>query len=333
MKTTGMLFCASAIAALVGIGCGEAKTPATDDFSSMAGLDEKSDAFSSRMKLVGSLSYGQTSATVSYTKTPRYRAFKFGGKKGDNVTISVHSTNGGDSLAWLLDNSFRTIASNDDADSSTLDSKIVATLPGNTNPDIITYYIVFRDYWLSSAKFAVTLQGVPDYTSCQRDSDCVAVERGCCALNDLISVRADEADAYHASLQCPAHQICPEIVFYNDGSTPECNATTQKCEMVKPDDVACGGRTLNPHSCPDGWTCAGPGLAVDVPGKCYKTCGGIAGIACPDGLSCVDNPYDNCDPSAGGADCGGLCTKACVQNMACMRDHHFDRIACSCVPN
>ena len=41
-------------------------------------MDEKSDSFSYRMKTLGTLTYGDTSASKAYTKTPRYRAFKFG---------------------------------------------------------------------------------------------------------------------------------------------------------------------------------------------------------------------------------------------------------------
>src|SRR6185295_4746522 len=99
--------------------------------------------------------------------SPRFRAFKFAGQKGDKVDIRVHSTNNGDAVAWLVDNAFNVIDSNDDADGS-LDSHITATLPGNTNPDIVTYMIIFRDYDLAKKKFTVTLDGthVTDFFSC-----------------------------------------------------------------------------------------------------------------------------------------------------------------------
>src|SRR5262245_15711176 len=112
---------------LVAAGCGQAKNP-VEDLSELAGIDVKSASFSRRMLLVGSLSYGETSADVQYRNPPRYRAFKFGGQKGDKVDIHVRSTNGGDSVAWLTNNAFSVIASNDDSD-GTLDSHIQATLP------------------------------------------------------------------------------------------------------------------------------------------------------------------------------------------------------------
>src|SRR5438046_8563708 len=96
--------------------CGDVKQTPTDDFSSFDAVAEKADVPSS-WRLVGSLSYGQKSASVSYTSSPRYRAFKFAGQQGDKVTVWVRSSNGGDALTWLLNDSFRTLAFNDDASS------------------------------------------------------------------------------------------------------------------------------------------------------------------------------------------------------------------------
>src|SRR5438874_5346020 len=96
--------------------CTQSKTPVDDDFSSFAGQDEKSDAFSYRMKIVGSLDYGQTSSSIRYTRTPRYRAVKFGGNAGDQIDVAVRSDDGGDAVAWVLDHSFHVLGSNDDAD-------------------------------------------------------------------------------------------------------------------------------------------------------------------------------------------------------------------------
>jgi hypothetical protein len=295
-------------AALMMAGCGDIKQEVTEDFSSLAALDEKSDAFSQRMRIVGSLSYGQTSAAVTYSNPPRYRAFKFGGQRGDRVTVWVRSRTG-DAVAWVLDNSFRTLAYNDDASTSTLDSKIILALPGNINPDIVTYYIVFRDYSLSRRSFTVSLQGQPanDFRSCTRDSDCVRVEAGCCPLGNWTAVRSGQEDAFHATLHCPAHPMCPMIAIRDDGSVAQCNNDTHKCEVAKPQDLQCGGRSVNPHRCPDGHQCLGPALAYDGFGSCFKTCGGIGARPCPEGFACVDNPYDSCDPAHGGADCPGMC--------------------------
>jgi hypothetical protein len=144
-------------------GCGAQKAPINDD--EVAGLDEKADTFSTRWKIVGSLKYGE-SATTSYTSTPRYRAFKFAGQKGDKVNIWVQSS-AGDSVAWLLDAGKAVVSSNDDADQSTYDSNVVATLPSSGN-----FYIVLRDYDLASHYFTVTLNAEAAAPSDCRTSGC-----------------------------------------------------------------------------------------------------------------------------------------------------------------
>jgi hypothetical protein len=142
------------------------KAPISDDFS---GLDAKADSFSYRMKIVGSLDYGQTSSSTKYTNSPRYRAFKFAGNQGDQVDVWVRSSDGGDAVAWLLDNSFKVVGSNDDADDTTVDSHIAVTLPANASA---THYVVFRDYYTDTAHFTVDLASTT--AGCHADSECAA---------------------------------------------------------------------------------------------------------------------------------------------------------------
>jgi mono/diheme cytochrome c family protein len=141
-------------AALLASGCGPSKPVPTDDFSDLG--DAKSDTFSRRMKIVGTLAYGQTSDTVAYTKTPLYRAFTFTGAAKDAVEAWVRSPDGsGDSVAWLLDSKFRIVAMNDDApEGGTFDSHITATLTTAG-----TYNIVFREFQRGNANFQVQLIG------------------------------------------------------------------------------------------------------------------------------------------------------------------------------
>ncbi len=326
-----------AFAALAFIaGCGGGKQNLTDDFTDLAGQDEKSDQFSKKMTLVGSLDYGQTSSAVKYHNPPLYRSFKFGGAKGDAVDIWVRSTNG-DAVAWLVDNSFKIISSNDDSSASSTDSHITATLPGNTNASIITYYIIFREYYSDDATFTVSLKGpAKDFYACSKDADCVAIpEGGCCPHGYKVAVNQSSVAAYNASVVCTTvpRPLCP-LFLINDTRVSECNTGTGKCELVQPADIACGGFTTNPHKCTDGYTCQANHIP-DVPGICVQnpqTCGGIAGIQCPAGLVCVDNPNDNCDPANGGADCGGIC-QTCVQKVLCTTNSHFDTTYCQCVPN
>jgi hypothetical protein len=295
------------LAALLAAACSGEKTSVSDDFSDLDGVDEKADAFSSRMLLVGSLDYGTASRPVAYSRTPVYRAFKFSGKEGDAIDVTVTSSDGGDAVTWVVDNRFHILAVNDDASADTLDSHVTLTLPHATSN---THYIIFREYSYRRAHFTVTLgrQQPVDLKACQTDDDCVRVPADCCELGrSWDAVTAGNEDAYRASLMCPANQVCPRIAFVDDGSVAECNAGTHECQAVKPADVVCGGRMLIPHECPTGYVCYDPGAAYDAPGSCVKTCGGIAGRTCDDGFSCADDPSDNCDPANGGADCGGIC--------------------------
>jgi len=137
---------------MVAMGGCAAKAPVDEDFSDLAGLDVKSDVFSYRMKLVGTLPGNQT-LSVPYTSRPRFRGVTVPGVEGREVDIWVQSTDGGDAVTWLTDDKFRIIAKNDDANQTTYDSHIHATLPASTTN---TYYIVFRDYSLAKHTFTVS---------------------------------------------------------------------------------------------------------------------------------------------------------------------------------
>ena len=85
---------------------------------------------------------------------PRYRAFGFWAKGGDEITADVKSLNG-DAMGWITTSSYDVVAANDDASYSTLDSKVVYTVPAGTASR--AYRIVFRDYDLLDATFTVKL--------------------------------------------------------------------------------------------------------------------------------------------------------------------------------
>jgi hypothetical protein len=154
------------LAALLLCGCGSAKQPITDDLSSIIVTASPSDPFSGKVKLAGTLSYGG-SKTTYYTSSPRYRAYQFTGGAGDSVGAWVHSSTG-DAVAWLTDSAFDILMVNDEADSTTLDSYVSATLPSSG-----TYYVIFRDYNLDSNYFTVELEGTPAVpASCGYGSNC-----------------------------------------------------------------------------------------------------------------------------------------------------------------
>ncbi len=245
----------------------EPKVPATDDFSELTGLDEKSDAFSYQMKTLGTLTFGQTSASKTYSKTPRYRAFKFDGAANDKVDVWVRSDDG-DAVAWLLDKSFHVLASNDDANDSTLDAHLTATLPASTST---THYIVYRDYGLSISHFTVSLAGGAPYdTSCHSDAECVAVSRGGCCPNGVnVAVSSGAESDYAAASACTItpHPVCPFAVIL-DRRVAQCNHATNHCEMIEIENIQCGGFLANAHQCPTGYACHLPVGMPDRPGSC-----------------------------------------------------------------
>ena len=254
-----LLACSLLLAACSG------KAAVHDDFSDLTGMDEKSDSFSYRMKILGSLSYGDASSSVKYTKSPRYRAYKFAGYEGDKVDFWVRSSDG-DSVAWLLDNSFHVLATNDDADDNTLDSHVVLTLPAN---DSATHYIVYRDYSLSTSHFSVDLAVQPYDTSCAVDDDCTAVDRGgCCPDGSEFAVNTSSTADYAASVACTVtpRPLCPQHMI-NDTRAAQCNYDTGHCHMIAPEDIRCGGFTMHPHACPMGYDCHFDGVP-DIPGHC-----------------------------------------------------------------
>jgi hypothetical protein len=177
----------------------------------------------------------------------------------------------------------------------------------------------------------VSLTGpVADPLACEQDSDCTKILGGCCKLG-WVAVRAGAEAAYFDGLDCPADLVCAQYVPNPIDDVAQCNNDTKKCELVDPLNIRCQGHTINMHSCPDGYTCIGEGLAYDVPGVCRtacvtaadcdaeaqclegfcqpKTCGGFGNLDCTGELRCIDNQTDDCDVANGGADCGGICAR------------------------
>ncbi len=126
-------------------GCASDADP--DDFSDLAGMDDKSDAFSYRMKVVGSLAYGDELLDLAYKNPPRFRAVTFEAQEGDEVSLTLiaDSANG---RGWVLDRGFRVVRSfgAGDAEDFTISREG-------------THYIVFRNDDLEDDNFDVYLEG------------------------------------------------------------------------------------------------------------------------------------------------------------------------------
>jgi hypothetical protein len=103
---------------------------------------------------------------------------------------------------------------------------------------------------------------VAAFLVCAVDADCVAVKRnGCCNNGYKEAVNASSAAAYEASFVCPdPHPICP-MFRVRDERSPECNEKAHECELVKPDQIQCGGTGPSAHQCPGSLHCTAPANA------------------------------------------------------------------------
>jgi len=122
-------------------------------------------------RYLGTIASGETKAS-DYYRPPRFRAFGFTAKPGDDITVDVKSTYG-DAMGWITTSTYDVLAANDDASSSTLDAKVTYKVPSNGTGSGAAatprnYRIVFRDYDLLDATFTVKLSiaSAPEPTTC-----------------------------------------------------------------------------------------------------------------------------------------------------------------------
>lgn len=143
LAITGLV---SALAALA--GCSSAEAP----------QKEEAESYESELRLAGPRYLGQIAngetKTNYYYNPPKYRAYGFYAKGGDEITVDVKSLEG-DAMGWITTSSFDALAGNDDASSSTLDAKVTYKVPAGTASR--AYRAVFRDYDLLDATFTVKL--------------------------------------------------------------------------------------------------------------------------------------------------------------------------------
>lgn len=147
----------AAVAALV--GCSSEESAVSKDEGLTSALN---DLQVLGAQYVGEIKSGETKS-AEYSTPPTYRAYGFEARGGDTITVSVKSV-GGDAIAFLADTNYNVIVSNDDADRTTLDSRVTYQVPAaeSTRP----YRIVFRDYELTAGTFEVSLAIKPGPTMC-----------------------------------------------------------------------------------------------------------------------------------------------------------------------
>lgn len=148
----------SAVAVLT--GCSSSDAPQKEDV----------DSYESELRLagpryLGQIANGETKSN-SYYNPPKYRAYGFTAKAGDEITADVQSLNG-DAMGWITTSSYDALAANDDASSSTLDAKVTYKVPAGTASR--AYRIVFRDYDLLDATFTVKVTIKSGAATCSYD--------------------------------------------------------------------------------------------------------------------------------------------------------------------
>lgn len=162
-------------------------------------------------------------------------------------------------------------------------------------------------------------------TSCKVDDDCVAVPRGgCCSNGWMEAVNKHHVRAYENATKCTVHNMMCPMYMVHDTRVAQCNTGTNKCEMVEPTDIRCGGFTRNPHSCPDGYSCDFAGVVPDVPGKCVEDTdggsssgGSSSGGSSSGGSSSGGTDAGKADCSSTGCPSGQWCS-FCWGHMACI---------------
>ncbi len=220
------------VLALTLAACGKAEPQ--DQFNDLAGLDDKSDAFSSKLKLAGNLTYGAPPLKVKYSKTPLYRGVTFTGSVGDPVDIWVRSTVG-DAVSWLLDSSYKVVAKNDDASSSTADSHLTATLSKAG-----TFYVVFRDYNYGSHYFTVEVDGPAAPAGC-------ALTLATGGSNATLDSYASLLDSDDAGWQVFTRKLPSCVDFTNDATRTQLRETLRSAGFIDGGDqvqstvIAAGG--------------------------------------------------------------------------------------------
>jgi hypothetical protein len=149
MSFSRVVLVSGLLAAFAGaLGCSAAPTAEKEDAESY-----ESELRLSGPRYLGQIANGETK-TNYYSNPPRYRAFGFYAKGGDEITADVASVNG-DGMGWITTSSYDALAANDDASRYTFDAKVVYKVPDDKPSR--AYRIVFRDYDLLDATFTVKL--------------------------------------------------------------------------------------------------------------------------------------------------------------------------------
>ena len=197
------------------------------------------------VKVVGPIEYGQSSALVRYTGKPKFSAFRFNARPGDQLDVTVNAKRGRYE-AYLTDDSYRKLAGGEQHFTAriALDSKAS------------TYYILVAEKGGVAGTFTLDLERpakaaepaaphdadaspssphAADYLYCENNSQCVAVDRaGCCHNGWKDAVNKDRIAEYQQANACKdRHTLCAMYMVHDD-RVAVCDTGKHQCAMVKP---------------------------------------------------------------------------------------------------
>ena len=139
----------ASMAALIGSTGAVAQEKSSEGTVVPVSFPAQQTAYSSNdIQVLGTLSSGQTSKLVEYSKTPQYRAYVFEGNGHDQVEVTVVGADRNAFIA-LADQSLNPIASGT--------GRVSAALPYH-GPDAEAFYILFKASTDQPARLAVHLK-------------------------------------------------------------------------------------------------------------------------------------------------------------------------------
>jgi len=196
MFRLALIVMATAVAA-----CTNELPQSDENFTDLAKQDAKSDAFSAKLRLLGSIHPGETLSSLAYTHKPPFRGLVLLANHNDAIRLDVRSNDGGDAVAWLLDSGFNTLSKNDDASSSTPDASIDLVVPASVDP---IHYIVWKDVADQDATFAVSFANDSHAPTCS-----VAVSPAGGPVNAIYSFTMTAENALACTLDLDARGAEP----------------------------------------------------------------------------------------------------------------------------
>lgn len=140
------------------------------------------------------------------------------------------------------------------------------------------------------ATMAPTQAAVDPTTACEADADCTFIQDpSCCPMCRRAAVNANMVQQFIDKHKCNQTDVVCPLACILDLRVAICEQKT--CVLREPNQIACDGFIMNPHTCPAGYACyKAPGTYPDMPGRCMPQIPCLANNKC-------ESPLNTCDAS------------------------------------